>query len=245
MKLHPLSLLLLALWFSSVALFVPQLGWLLGALLLSLCFQTVLNGFAWPRLVRQLRYMLPLCIMILIIQLLFGKEGALLWGSGWYGVHAVALQRGLAFSLRLLILWSCAQALIKLSYEDFDLAFSKLHLPEELGFMTFHAVHIIPAMNQKLAQTRQLLLLRGISLKALSLRQKLGLYKLISLGILAEVLSRSAIQAIALELRGFRSSGKRSRLYQKRLSWRDLALLASVILLSCCYFLRQVNWLQP
>lgn len=238
MRLHPLSLILLALWFSTAALFVPQLGWLLWVLLLSLAMQISLNGLAWPRLVRQLRYMLPLCVMILIIQLLFVKEGALLLGSGWYGVHSVALQRGLAFSLRLLILWSSAQLLIKLSYEDFDLAFGTLQFPEEIGFMTFYAVQIIPSLTQKLSQSRQLLLIRGISLKALSLRQKLSLYKLISLSILADVLSRSALQAIALELRGFRSSGKRSRLYQKHFTWQDLALFSIIILLTAGYLFR-------
>lgn len=237
MKAHPLTLVVVALWFSTAALFVPRLDILAAVMLLSLLWAMLLKAIQVRVLLRQLRYFLPLFVSILLIQALFVKQGTIMLGKGWYAVHTVAVNTGVAFCLRLLSLWFSAQALIRLTYEDFELAFSRLGLPEELSFMVSYAVGIIPAVSRRVGHYRQLLLLRGIDLARQRWRQKLDIYRLISLTLLAEVLSRSGIQAISLELRGFRSSGKRSRLRTQRLSWLDAFLLFLLAVMTAGYFI--------
>jgi energy-coupling factor transport system permease protein len=236
-RLHPLSLVLLALWFSSAAILVPQLAWLGAVLILGLLFRGLQAGFTWRIWARQFVLMLPLFLAVLLIQTLFVKDGELLWGSSWHAVHAGGLQGGLAFSLRLLILFFSAQILLKLDYEDFDLAFNAVRLPEEIGFMVFYALHVIPASGDRIRQSLQILRLRGIDLGNRSIKTKLRIYKLISLAVLAEVLSRSAIQATALDLRGFRSSGKRSRLNQRGFAPPDFLLYGLILILTATYFI--------
>lgn len=235
--LHPLALILLALWFSTAAIFVPQPLWLAVVLILSIFFRGLQAGFAWRLWARQFLLMLPLFLAILLIQALFVKDGELLWGQGWYAIHTLGLRGGLAFSLRLLILFFSAQILLKLEYEDFNLAFNAVRLPEELGFMVFYAIHVIPSAGAKINHARQILRLRGIEPRKLPLKASLRLYKQISLSVLADVLSRSAIQATALDLRGFRSSGPRTRLNQRGFALPDLLLFAGMLLLTAIYFI--------
>ncbi|MBW6514422.1 MAG: energy-coupling factor transporter transmembrane protein EcfT [Candidatus Syntrophosphaera sp.] len=236
-RLHPLSLILLALWFSSAAIFVPQLAWLGAVLIISIIFRGLQAGFEWRLWARQFLLMLPLFLAILLIQALFVKDGELLWGRSWYAIHSGGLRIGLAFCLRLLILFFSAQILLKLEYEDFDLAFNTVRLPEELGFMVFYALHVIPASGERIRHALQILRLRGIDQAKQPLKTKLRLYKLISLSVLAEVLSRSAIQATALDLRGFRSSGPRSRLNQRGLTLPDYLLFGSMLVLTAIYII--------
>ncbi len=236
-RLHPLSIILLALWLSSAAIFLPHPVWLAGVLVLTLLFRGMLLGFTWQIWLRQFIRLLPLFAAIMLIQVLFFKDGRLLLGSGWYGIHSEGLEGGVLFCLRLLVLLYSAQILIKLTYEDFDLAFSTLRMPEELGFMLFYALHTIPASGLRIAHYRQLLTIRGLDMRKLPLRQKLHIYNRISLSILADVLSRSAVQAIALDLRGFRSAGVRTRLAKRSMTYRDGILLAALTLLTCAYFI--------
>jgi energy-coupling factor transport system permease protein len=236
-RLHPLSVLLLALWLSTAAILVPQIVLLGVVLLLSMLFRGLLCGCALKHWLRQFIRLLPLFAAILLIQVLFVKEGRLLWGQNWYAVHSTGLQNGLAFCLRLLILFWSAQLLLRLSFEDFDLAFHTLRLPEELGFMVFYTIHVIPAASREIKNSLLLLRLRAIALRKLKLRQKLLVYNRISLSVIASVLSRSAIQATALDLRGFRSSGKRSHLNQLRFGLSDAFLLSLTLILTALYII--------
>jgi energy-coupling factor transport system permease protein len=227
------------LWLSTAALFVLQIAWLAAVLLLAFLCQGVFSGFDWAALGRQARYLLPLSLAVLVVQLLFVKQGQLLWGKGWYAVHTIALQRGLAFAIRILVLWLAARVLLRFEYEDFDIAFGALRLPQELSFMIFFGVRIIPSLNARLRHFLQLLKLRAIELKKLSFAAKMKVYRLISLTILAETLSQSGVKAIALELRGFRSSGPKSRLKQHSFSTWDWLLYASLLALTAFYLFRR------
>lgn len=234
-KLHPLSLTIAALWFSTAAIFVFQLPWLILAFLLCAIFRGLLTGFNFQHWWKQVRKMIPLFLAVLVIQLLFTKKGELLWGKSWYAIYSVGLHRGIAVSLRLLILFFSAQILLILNYEDFDIAFSALHLPEEFAFMIFYTIHIIPSASEHIQHSLQLVKFRGINMRKLSLQSQLTIYRDISLSVLANVLSHSEIEAIALDLRGFRSAGKHTHLLQKKFSLNDLILYLFITVVTLLY----------
>ncbi len=236
-KLHPLSLIFLALWFSSAAVFVLRLEWLGIALLLAFLCNLLYFGFSGKTWLRPVVRMLPLFLAVLLIQALFVKKGSLVWGRGWYGIYSAGLQGGVAFCLRLLILFFSARLLLKLDYEDFDAAFHAVQLPEELGFMVFYTIHVLPWAGDRISHNRQLLRLRGVELSELPWRQKLRIYQRISLSLLADLLSRSSVQAIALELRGFRSGGQRTRLHKRSFSWPDALALAFIATFTAAFFI--------
>ncbi len=228
MGLHPLSLILSALWFSSLAIIIPDPRWLGVVFLLCLLFQGFVSGFKFKAWARQFLKLLPVLLAVIVIQVLldrnnFQPEGYRVDPAG------AGLRTGLAVSLRLLIVIFSAQLLLRLDYEDFDLAFRSLRLPEELCFMVFYAIHVIPSATERVKHSLRLLRLRGVDLGKAPLKARLKLYQRISLNVIASLLSASDIQATALELRGFRSSGARSRLYTRAFSLSDLCLLLAAI----------------
>lgn len=232
MKPHPLSLIALALWFSTCALILLEPIKL--TLLLGLCLLSVvcINGLKLACRLSLLLRLLPLLAMLLLIQLMFVKGGRIWLDLGWLRLGETALWRGTALILRLLVIVHSAQILLKLSYPEFEATFATVRLPEELAFMVFYSVQIIPRVGRDLAHYRQLLLIRGIEPSRLALRTRLRVYSLISLTVVANLLSRSGIQATALELRGFRSKGKRSRLERHRFGVADLGLLLGMVVVS-------------
>lgn len=68
--------------------------------------------------------------------------------------------------------------------------------------------------------------------RKLPLRQKIDVYALTALSVLGGFIFKSGAQAIALELRGFRSKGKTSRLLTRNLGFADLITLLITITIS-------------
>lgn len=231
---HPLILILSALWFSSLAIFISDTNWMSVILMLSLLFRGFLARFQIRLWFQEVLRFLPLIAIIIILQVLFHDPNTLRGAhhSGIY-INPTGLQMGLTVSMRLLIVFFSAQVLLRLSYEDFDLAFRSLRLPEELCFMVFYTIHVIPSAANRVKHSLRILRLRGINLGKLKLKAKLMLYQRISLNVIAGLLSGSDIQATALELRGFRSSGPRSRLHTRRFSFSDAILLLALALVTC------------
>jgi energy-coupling factor transporter transmembrane protein EcfT len=67
--------------------------------------------------------------------------------------------------------------------------------------------------------------LRGIDSAIFQLPNAYRYYKQLAITSLAELIRNSETSAIALELRGFRSEGKRTKLYQQKFSYRDILFL--------------------
>ncbi|HPI26786.1 MAG TPA: energy-coupling factor transporter transmembrane component T, partial [Candidatus Cloacimonadota bacterium] len=101
-------------------------------------------------------------------------------------------------------------------------AFAKIRLPEELSFMISYMAHLVPQLQINFRTQMQELKLRGILVSKLPIKEKLEIYKIISIATVAEIIVQSSSQAIALELRGFRSKGKRSSLNTLNFTYRDL-----------------------
>lgn len=228
-QFHPLVLILLALLLSSLAIIIASPASLAGVFVVAAVLRAWLSGASPKAWLREAKRLLPLFLAVMAVQLLFNKSGNAIWGWGLLSVHDAALAKGLAFCLRMLVLYYSASLLIRLSYDDFDLAFGALRCPEELGFMIFYTLHVIPMAGAEIRRSLELLRLRGIDLPKTSLKIKLRIYKRISLTLLADVLSRSAIQATALDLRGFRSSGPRTRLLKRAFRIPDMLLAVAAI----------------
>lgn len=222
-RLHPLTQVCIALWFSGLAIISVNPALLLILLLLCIVMLTVSRSQTLKALGGSLLRILPLVLMIMLIQMLATRNGPSLLKLGVVTVHSQGLVLGAALGLRVAVILLAAKLLTRLTPMDFDAAFRALKLPEEVGFMVSYAVHLLPGIHSLLTDTRRTAQKRGIDLKRLKLRQKIRLYAIIALRLVSELLQGSELRAIALELRGFRSQTKTSRLHIYRFGWRDLA----------------------
>jgi hypothetical protein len=89
---------------------------------------------------------LPLLLSLAFVQLLFRRQGDLLWQFGIISLSREGANYLAVLSLRLLIVILSAKALAVLDFKEFSTAFHSLRLPEEFSFMLSYAVHLVPSL---------------------------------------------------------------------------------------------------
>lgn len=223
--LHPLTHILLVLLLSTCVFIVKKPLPLLFITLLASIYAVFRMKNGVIKVCKTLWHTLPFLLILTFFQIVFRRSGTLLWSYGIIKISEEAIIISLQLALRLLTVIYCAKSLAVMDYPDFSKAFSSIHLPEELSFMLAYAIHLVPKFLAQLKGFLTGLKLRGIDTSNLPLAKRLQVYKQLSLTTLAELLRNSETSAIALELRGFRSPGKRTKLYRQSFSYRDLLCL--------------------
>ena len=227
---HPLSFIVLCIFYSSMSIALQrpvQLVWLM-------LWAWLLDWREGPAALLErllgLKKILWLLVSVGIIQIIFRRGGVVLFAIGPFKIYGAAVNYSLMITLRLMVIYFCGRSLTKLDFSGYRAAFSKIHLPEELSFMVSYMVHLIPQLGARFKEQMAELNERGLKLSKLKLKAKLTVYKILALSSLADIILQSGQQAIALELRGFRSSGKRSSLHILEFDLWDLGILMVLIL---------------
>ncbi|MBM4403075.1 MAG: energy-coupling factor transporter transmembrane protein EcfT [Candidatus Cloacimonetes bacterium] len=227
MILHPLTLISIVIWVSSIALLSANLVALTGLMMVSalLC---LFNGRI-P--LKSLFRLLPVLLIVFILQILFRRGGSMIWSYGWFRITSEGLVMGAQVVFRLSIIYLSAGLLIKLQFNDFRNAFALIRLPEELSFMVCFVIHFIPLLTHRFKDTVILLRYRGLDIRHGSWMRKIKIYRIIALSVLTGLLHNVHYQAIALELRGFRSPGHKTARYRTDLVLLDWLVITLLILL--------------
>lgn len=229
-KLHPLCNIAVCMAFSSLA-FIGSLPF--KPIMVFICAFIYSSLILPGHVLRSLRILwksLPFIFSISVLQLLFRREGATLVRFAYLSITAGGLNWAIIMFMRLASVVLCAHTIAQNSFKDFQVAFSALHLPEEISFMLSFGVQLIPNFSKAIKGFMQSLRLRGIEPKSLSWQNRIKIYRILAISSLADIISNSSKAAIALELRGFRSEGKRSFLHKQKFSPADAFCITGLIL---------------
>jgi len=232
-ELHPLCHLAFCLAFSSIAFIFGKPLILLLICLVAMLYAALRLERGGAQTLKTLLHSLPLVLSIAVLQLLFRSKGHTLWQFGFIKISEEGGKLAMQMGLRLLTVIYCAKGLAVLSFQDFQSCFAMLHLPEEFAFMLSYAVHLVPKFMGQVRAFVKGLHLRGIALNALPIKQRLQVYKLLAISALADIIKGSESSAIALELRGFRSAGKRSQLHSRPLRVGDFVAILLFSFYAC------------
>ncbi len=230
--IHPLSLILIVVWLSSMALITLKLISLFMLFGISISMTILLSRDHGKKSLLRLSKLLPLLIFVTFMQIIFRRGGTVLFAYKCFAITSLGLSFGLAISLRFAIIISGASILSRLSFIDFRNAFALIRLPEEISFMVSYVLRFVSTLRHRFDISLSMLRLRGLELDRLSLIKRFKIYRILALSVLVNSLSHSSMQAISLELRGFRSSGKRTELYLTRPGIVDAFVLWILIVLS-------------
>jgi energy-coupling factor transport system permease protein len=230
--IHPLSLILIVVWLSSMALITLKLISLATLIGISISMMILLSRDHGKKSLLRLSKLLPLLIFVTFMQVIFRRGGTVLFAYKCFAITSLGLGFGLAISLRFAIIISGASILSSLSFVDFRNAFALIRLPEEISFMVSYVLRFVSTLRQRFDISLSMLKLRGIDLEKQSLIKRLKIYRILALSVMVNALSHSSLQAIALELRGFRSSGKRTELYLTKPEIIDAFILWGLVILS-------------
>lgn len=232
LPLHPLSFVLIVIWQSSMALVltsVHKLGYLVA---ISILFLLLLNLRSFPTFMMRMLKLIPFFAFIILLQAIFRRDGIVLYGYGLLRLDSNGIRIGIMVVLRLLIILASAASLSRLNYKDFRAAFAALHLPEEIAFMVAYVLRFVHVMRQRFTRSLALLKTRGEASGSMGLFSRLRMYRILVLQVLVMALAGSHIQAIALELRGFRSSGAKTIIVKRRVGIVDIFGLWMLLMLS-------------
>ncbi len=204
--MHPFTSLTLWLWLSSSVIFLP-LGWPL--ILVSCC--TFIALVIWPASRYRWRFVawfiLPMAAGLWLIH------------SGWLAHWLTGVvptgndpQRALALWLRLLAIISGAQ--IWLAYvptERFIRALLASRLPISLSYLLAGPLLLLAQLRQQLTSIREAQLARGVPLDG-NIWQRLISLPALLLPLVTHTLSELSVRGAALDMRGFRSTARRTTL---------------------------------
>jgi len=233
MSLHPIVHIFICLAFSCLVFVLARPLQLLFIFAFSYFYAGLRLERGFIQTLKTLLHSLPLVLSIAILQLIFRRGDELLWSWGVLSISVEGAKLAVQMGLGLLVVIYCAKALAVLSFQEFQLAFGLLRFPEEFAFMLSYAVHLVPAFIKQMKDFVINLKLRGINPSRLPWKQRMQVYKLLAITALADIIKGSSRSAIALELRGFRSNGKRSHLHTRPIKAADiLVLLAAGCLLA-------------
>jgi energy-coupling factor transport system permease protein len=239
-RMHPLVKLSLLICFSLAVFTAPSLagGVTLCCLLLAAYWLTGLGpGF----FARKLRFILIFCIMIFLVQVLWVKEGYLLWQYDLGRVHLTVwsggLSGGLGIVLRFInVIGSSYLFVVTTDPNRLAYALMQAGLPYRVGFMLITALRFIPLFHLELAQVKNAQMAKGIELEGLSLRWLVRVVKYLMVPLVISVLSKVDSLTMSMESRAFGLYQRRSYMVSQVLSGKDkLALLGIPVLLGLFY----------
>lgn len=230
-KLHPISHLAVCLVLSSMVFACCSYLKLSIIFALSMLYVSFRIKGSAKRVLQILWRALPFVLSIAILQLLFRQGGTTLVQLGILKINSLGLDWSLIMLLRLSTVVLCARAIAENSFQDFQMAFAALRFPEEFSFMLSYGVQLIPEFSSQIKGFMQSLRLRGIEPSRLNWHKRIQIYRILAISSLAGIINNSTKAAIALELRGFRSEGKRSFLHEKKFSPADMLSITGLILL--------------
>lgn len=229
-----------------------KLAWIASVFILALLFNNplyllllflstlplVLTARIWQEWASLMKFLLPLCLLIVVINALVSNRGAhVLWQASFaiplIGVPRITLEAilcGLGNSLRLLAIISAFTLLtFTIHPDDLMLAMAKSKLPYKSALVTSLSTRFIPALIDDARCITDVQRSRGIELEKGGRVQQARNYMAIAIPLLSNSLDRAIQVAEAMESRAFGSGKKRTLYRELKLTRLDAVALACAL----------------
>ncbi len=240
-SLHPLVKLTALIFYSLAVFTAPSLkSGIVLFLILMLSYRA--GSLGWGFFSRKLRFILIFALFILLVQIIWVREGYLIlrldlgiispaiWSEGLWG--------GLIIMLRFInVIGSSYLFVATTDPNKLGYAFIQAGLPYRIGFMFITALRFIPVFYHDLAQVKNAQMAKGIDLQEISPKGLLKAIKYLMVPLVISALSRIDTLTISMESRAFGLHGKRSYLVTQSLSRKDKLVMASFPLIFVLFFL--------
>jgi energy-coupling factor transport system permease protein len=239
--LHPLTKLVLLIVFS-VSVFTIE-HWAGGILLLLI----LLCGYKAAQLglsyfVRKLRFILIFSALIIVVQVIFVKEGVLLLEIPLpflsITVWSVAIENGIRLGLRFINIMGASFLFVTITQPQ-SLAYSlmQIGIPYRYGFMLITALRFIPVFRQEFNQIKNAHLAKGISFTGISIKTVTRMVQYVFIPMIVSALSKIASLAVSMEGRAFGKYKSRTFMQRQVFTITDILVTATSILASICIWI--------
>lgn len=173
--------------------------------------------------------MLLLGLQILIVQLIFCREGVLIYQWGILKIYSEALPRAMTGILKaILIFFASMQFFTSSSPQDFTLMLMKFRIPYRFAMLVGLGVRFLPLMKAEYVSIIDSQSTRGLKMESVwdNLKAIIPTF----LPFLYRAVRRSTETALAMELRGYGRS--KTRTFSSGLTFKpyDIALIVGMLL---------------
>jgi energy-coupling factor transport system permease protein len=240
--LHPLTK---AAWLilGTVSVFVVRSPWAVAGAVALLLLGFPLAGVRLGR-VRGTRLFVSTALLLGLLQVIFVRDGAVLFQLGPLAITAGGLGAGVYVAGRFLSVVLLSYLFV-LATEPNDLAYALMRagLPYRYGFALITALRLVPTFEQEGQIVYNAQLARGVRYDVKSPRRFLTLARQFILPLLVSALGKVDVLAVSMEGRCFGKYPTRTFLREVRASWRDGATLGVLIVgVAALGIGRLVNW---
>lgn len=226
MKLDPRTKLLIIICITTLALIYNTPGRLLplftATIILLLFFRIDLVGI-WG----SLRKFLPLILTLFFIQAIFLRGGQVLFSIGSVSlITDQGLAAGASVVLRLGIVGVVAVLLTSsTNSRDFILGLVQWKVPYEIAFMVSVTIRFLPVLREEMSNIITAVQLRGVELKKVPWREKIGFYRSLFFPVVYGVMLKARQLSVAMEARCFRLYPRRTYLRRLNLTFTDYGVM--------------------
>ncbi|RDB32166.1 energy-coupling factor transporter transmembrane protein EcfT [Exiguobacterium sp. RIT594] len=189
---------------------------------------------------KGLRPILFLIVFTFIIQLLFTREGAILFEFGWFRIYEEGLRLAIIVSLRFFYLVSIT-TLVTLTTSPIELTdaielllkpFKVVRVPtHEIALMLSISLRFLPTLAEETEKIMKAQQARGVDLSAGPIKERLRAIIPLLIPLFISAFKRAEDLATAMEARGYRGGEGRTRLRESKWTGRDTGLIVLLIVL--------------
>lgn len=189
---------------------------------------------------KGLRPILFLIVFTFIIQLLFTREGAVLFEFGWFKIYEEGLRLAIIVSLRFFYLVSIT-TLVTLTTSPIELTdaielllkpFKVVRVPtHEIALMLSISLRFLPTLAEETEKIMKAQQARGVDLSAGPIKERLRAIIPLLIPLFISAFKRAEDLATAMEARGYRGGEERTRLRESKWTGRDTGLMLLLVVL--------------
>jgi len=189
-------------------------------------------------LINGLKPVIMLMLFTFIVNVLFTREGALVFDWGFVNIYEEGLRKGIFISIRFLVL-IFVTSVLTLTTSPISLTdgleillgpFKKLKLPvHELALMMSISLRFIPTLMDETDKIMKAQMARGSDLSAGPLKDRVKAVVPLLVPLFVSAFKRAEELATAMEVRGYRGDEGRTR--YRQLNWANKDTVSIVVLL--------------
>jgi len=225
MNIDPRTKLIIVLCLSTLAIFIKDILFLSGILLITIMISLFFKVNIL-QVLREIKRLLYVLLAIAVIQSVFSTDGQVLIGLGKLTIlTTVGVQKGLEFIIRIMIIISSATIITTSNSREIIQGLVQWRLPYEVAFMVSIGIRFLPILREEIKDSIVAIQLRGIEIKKTPLKKKLYIYSYLFTPILVSTIIKAQKLSMSVEMRGFRAYERRTSYMVLRMSYVDYLII--------------------
>nr|WP_144924429.1 energy-coupling factor transporter transmembrane component T [Paenibacillus bovis] len=239
-KLDPRSKLLFVFGFICIIFIANNIA-TYGFLFVFVAFLIMLTKIKVTFLFNGLKPVLFLVLFTFVLQILFNKEGEVIYSLGFVNIYEEGLKQGIYISIRFFLL-VFVSSLLTLTTTPIELTdglenvlhpLKKIRFPvHELALMMSISLRFIPTLIDETDRIMKAQMARGVDFSSGTIKERIQAVLPLLIPLFISSFKRAEDLAVAMEARGYRGGEGRTKYRLLRWKFRDTMVLFILIVLT-------------